>query len=175
MTDKTTTAIDVKRDAPAPASTHDLFGTLKQEIDRLFDDFAWPRFGWPARQRAAVAPAREWTSFFTVPPAADFIERDGTYEFSVDLPGLAVKDIQIRLTDGILTVRGEKSQERDEEQGDYRLRERSYGSMQRSIALPAGIDVDKVTATYENGVLKVALPKTSEARAKERTIEVKAA
>lgn len=179
MTEKSTTAVDVKRDIRPFAPAHELFGTLRQEIDRLFDDFTWPRFGWPVRHSAtaivAAEPARDWKPFFTVPPAADFVERDGGYQFTVDMPGLGVKDIQIRLTDGVLTVRGEKSQEINEEQGDYSLRERSYGSMQRSIALPSGIDADKVTATYENGVLKVALPKTSEARAKERTIEVKAA
>lgn len=176
MTDKSTPALDVKPDARPLAPAHALFGTLRQEIDRLFDDFTWPGFGRPARHRAATpAPAREWTPFFAVPPAADFIERDGAYELSVDLPGFDVKDIEVRLTDGILTVRGGKSEERKEEKGDYHLRERSYGSLQRSVALPPGIEVDKVAATYANGVLKVTLPKTSEARAKERTIEVTAA
>ena len=68
-----------------------------------------------------------------------------------------------------------KTSERSEKKEDYHLRERSYGSFQRTFSLPAGIDADKVEASFDNGVLKVRMPKTAEAREKERKIDIKAA
>lgn len=176
MTTTKQTDVAIKRDVPPPAPTRDLFGSLRQEIDRLFDDFSWPVIGIPRRPRVwSLEPMRDWMPSLSALPAMDLVEADGSYELSVELPGMTRDEIELRLSEGALTVRGEKTEEKKEDKVDYHLQERRYGSVQRSIALPAGIDADKVQARFEDGVLKVSLPKSQDARAKERKIEIKAA
>ena len=81
----------------------------------------------------------------------------------------------MKLANGILTIKGEKSSERVEDEDDYHLRERSFGSFQRSFRVPASVDADKIEAKFDKGVLKVSLPKTADAIQEERKIDVKAA
>lgn len=175
MPEDKTTEIDVKKTPasappPAPSAGGDIFTTLRTEIDRLFDDVGWSGMPWrrPLRERPSWMPA------LTGAAAMDLVERDGGYDLSVELPGLAPGDIDVRISDGMLTISGEKSEETKEEKGRYRMQERRYGTVQRSLALPAGIDAARVEARFENGVLKLTLPKTQEARAQERKIEIKA-
>lgn len=157
--------------ASAPASGRDLFGALRGEIDRLFDDFSWPMLGGRRRPLSLAG----WMPASTAVPAMDLVERNGGYELTVELPGMSAADVELRLADGMLTLRGEKSEEAEIEKGDYHLSERRFGSFQRAVALPPGIDADKVEAKFENGVLRVLLPKTPAAKASERRIDVKAA
>ena len=90
-----------------------------------------------------------------------------------ELPGIDEKDVSLALQDGVLTIRGEKKHEHDEEKEGYRMTERRYGSFQRSVRLPDTVDEDKVEASFNNGVLKVSLPKRPEAVGKQRTIPIK--
>ena len=92
-----------------------------------------------------------------------------------ELPGLTENQIEVKLANGILTIKGEKSSERVEDEDDYHLRERSFGSFQRSFRVPANVDADKIEAKFDKGVLKVSLPKTAAAIQEERKIDVKAA
>jgi len=137
------------------------FGSLHREIDRLFDDFArgFPTF------RSAELP--------TLVPSMDVTESDKEIEISAELPGLEEKDVQVNLSDNVLTIRGEKKAEKEQKEKDYHLIERSYGSFARSLELPAGIDPDSVKATIDKGVLKVTVPKPAPAIAKK--IDVKSA
>jgi HSP20 family protein len=89
-----------------------------------------------------------------------------------EVPGLDPKDIDISLSDGLLTIKGEKKQEREEKEENYHLVERSYGAFTRSIQLPKEVQSDKISASYKNGVLKVTLPKSEEAKKKEVKIRV---
>jgi HSP20 family protein len=82
------------------------------------------------------------------------------------------KDIEISLSEGVLTIRGEKKQEKEEKEEGYHLIERSYGSFTRSIRLPKDVQNDKINASFKNGVLKVVLPKSEEAKKKEIKIKV---
>jgi len=86
--------------------------------------------------------------------------------------GMDPKDIDISLSDGMLTIRGEKKQEREEKETDYHLVERSYGAFTRSIHLPKEVQRDKISASYKNGILKITLPKSEEAKKKEIKIRV---
>lgn len=158
--------------APAsPATRPSTLGMLRHEIDRLFDDFSWPDFASGGR---GLPPA--WRSLMRGgAPAMDLVERAGEYEVQVELPGLTPDEIDIRMTDGTLVISGEKTAEQKEERENYHMSERSYGSFQRAFRLPGGIAVDKVEARFENGVLKVRMPKTAEARDSERKIKVTAA
>jgi HSP20 family protein len=118
---------------------------------------------------------REWMPSLAASPAIDLIERDGGFELSVELPGLGPDDVEIRMTENTLTVKAEKSEETKDEEGEYHVSERRYGTILRSIRLPDGIDTEKVEAKFDNGVLKVSLPKSAKAKASERRIEVTAA
>ena len=120
------------------------FNLLQHEIDRVFDNF----INW--RGGSEVMP-------FT--PSMEVSETDKTIEISTELPGLEEKDVEISLANDILSIRGEKKAEREEKKKNYKLLERSYGSFERSLALPPGIDPDAVKASMNRGVLKITLPK----------------
>jgi HSP20 family protein len=162
-------------DAPPPAARQSPFGLLRHEIDRLFDDFSWPDFSLSSgRDRAMAIPPALRNVMRAGAPAMDLVERADEYEVQLELPGLTAGDIDIRMTDGTLAIKGEKTAEHVENEESYHLSERSYGAFQRAFRLPPGIAAEKVEAKFENGVLKVRLPKTEVARESERKIEVKA-
>ena len=168
--------VEVKREkaAPAPARREGWppLMSLRSEIDRLFDDFGTGFWDRPmARRFQDLLPAGEWT----VSPATELVECDGEYRITSELPGMTADDVEIKLTDGMITIRGEKTEEKKEEKEDYLVSERRYGQFQRSLPLPAGIDGDKVSARFANGILTVTLPKSAEAKQKERKIDVKVA
>jgi HSP20 family protein len=163
-----------KKQAPV-ARTPDPFLALRTEMDRLFDRFA-SGFGFPAlgRMLAAEPAWRPVWPFADGGPAVDMTENSTGYKITAELPGMAEKDIEVTVTDEMLTIKGEKRADHEEKGENLYLSERSYGSFQRSFALPRGIDREKVSASFANGVLTVTLPKTQEAQKKEKKIEVKA-
>ncbi len=152
------------------------FEALHREIDQLFDNFQ--PFGW---RRAAPSPPfdteLEWPrrSAWTFAPAMDLVEGDKSYEIQAELPGIDEKDIEVKLSNGTLTIKGEKNEQKEHRDKEYYLSERRYGSFHRSFVVPAGIDSEKIEATFSKGVLKVVLPKTAEARKQEKKIGIKAA
>ena len=112
---------------------------------------------------------------WTVAPAMDLVEKEKEYEISAELPGIDEKNVEIKVANHMLTIKGEKTEEKEEKQKDYYLSERRFGSFQRSFALPEGVDADKIEANFVKGVLTVKLPKTAEAQKAEKKITVKAA
>ena len=119
---------------------------LRREIDRLFEE----TFG---RSQAGL---NEWT------PAVDIRETGQELAFEVELPGMAQEDVEVTAENGVLTVRGEKAEERKEgDEGRYYMVERSYGSFTRSFQLPQGVDEEKIQADLEDGLLRVHIPKTA--------------
>jgi HSP20 family protein len=129
---------------------------FSREMDRLFDAF----FG------AGEAAGRRW-----VPPM-DVVEAEDHFVLKADLPGLSEEDVSIEIQDGNLTISGQRKAEHESsEKGWYRI-ERSFGSFQRSLSLPEGIDADGVTANFERGVLEVRIPKPEER--KPRRVAIKA-
>ncbi|WP_127903858.1 Hsp20/alpha crystallin family protein [Solirhodobacter olei] len=147
------------------------FDMLRREVDRLFDDFL------PSRRRTAPYSPMSWPTAAEWPlsPVVDVVEENGGFRITAELPGIDPKDIEVKVSDGLLTIRGEKTQEEKEEDADYYMCERRYGSFQRSFGLPDSVDADKTEASYANGVLTLTLPKSSKAKASQKTIEVKAA
>ncbi len=134
-------------------------GTLRREMDRLWDSF----FG---ERPLARMWEREWA------PSLDVSETKDNFVVKAEVPGIDAKDIDISLTGDVLTIRGEKKQEREEKEEDYHLLERSYGSFSRSIRLPAEVESTKIKASYKNGILRVTLPKSEKVKAKEVRIKV---
>jgi HSP20 family protein len=156
--------IPVGRNRDVARRDTDPFFSLQREIDRLFEDFGR---GFPSMPSLTRGAAREMM------PAIDVTESDGEIEITAELPGLEEKDVQINVSDNVLTIRGEKKAEKEDKQKDYHLVERSYGSFYRSLELPSGVDVDKIKADISKGVLKVTVPKPAAKQAKK--IEVKSA
>lgn len=153
--------IRIGRDRPmARRDVSDIFGWLQREIGRLFEDFAR---GWPAGDER----------FLELSPSIDVIESDKEIEITAELPGLEEKDVEVNVVDNVLTIKGEKKAEKEEKGRIYRVYERSYGAFYRSLELPAGVDVEGISATLANGVLKVTVPKAAPAQVKK--IDVKAA
>jgi HSP20 family protein len=93
---------------------------------------------------------------------------------SAELPGYSEKDIDVKYAPGVLTIKGEREQTTEEKKKDYHLSERRFGSFHRSFSIPDGIQADKVEAKFKDGVLTVTLPKTAEAKTKEKAIPVNA-
>jgi len=104
-------------------------------------------------------------------PAFDISETENELIVRAEIPGMDKKDIDIHLTDALLTIRGEKRHEKEDKKENYHRIERGCGSFSRSIGLPFDVETDKADATYKDGVLKLTLPKSE--RAKVKKIEVK--
>jgi len=139
------------------------FLSLQREIDRLFDDFT------RGFSTLSMMPAPGGKLM----PVTDVTETDKEIEISAELPGLEEKDVQINLSDNVLTIKGEKKAEKERKEKDFRMVERSYGAFERTIELPEGVNPDSIKATIAKGVLTVTVPKPAPAQAK--TIEVKPA
>jgi HSP20 family protein len=149
------------------------FENLRREVDRLFEDFTMSPFRLPFRRPAFdIEPFWSPDSWVAV-PAIDYVERDNAFEVHADLPGMDEKDIEVKLSGGVLTIKGEKHEEKEEEKPDFHLRERRFGSFVRSLRVPETVDTNKIEASFKKGVLTVMLPKTAEAQKPAKTIEVK--
>jgi HSP20 family protein len=106
-----------------------------------------------------------------VVPAFDVSETEKEYMITGEIPGMDVKDLDITLLDGILTITGEKKKETEDKEENYHRIERHYGSFQRNFRLPAKVKTDKLDATYKDGVLKLTIPKAEVTKPKK--IEIK--
>ena len=133
---------------------------MRGEMDRLWDSF----FETGAARRKAGKET--WS------PSLDVSETKSDLIVKTELPGIDPKDIDISLSEGILTIKGEKKQEKEEKESDYHVVERSYGSFTRMVRLPKDVKSDKISASYKNGILKITLPKTEETKKKEIKIKV---
>jgi HSP20 family protein len=149
------------------------FEVLRNEVERLFDDFDSDFWRRPFRQLSAIE--KTWPKTLVAVPAVDVAESEKAYEISVELPGMDQNDIEVALTNGELHIKGEKKEETKEEKKDYYVSERRYGAFERYFTLPDSVDGDRIDANFKNGVLKVTLPKTVEAQKPAKKIEVKGA
>ena len=105
----------------------------------------------------------------------DISETDKAIEITAELPGLEKKDVELNVAENVLTIRGEKKNEREEKNKDYHLVERSYGSFSRSVELPSGVKLDDISAEIGNGVLKVTVQKPAPKQVKQLEIKTAAA
>jgi len=110
---------------------------------------------------------RSWT------PAVDVFEKDDKFVVKAELPGMKEEDIDVSVVGDALTIRGEKVAETEVDEEDYYRSECSYGSFIRSLPLPSNVNADKITATYEGGVLEISLPKVAEIKPKKVRVSAK--
>ena len=122
------------------------YARLQDEVSRLFDTRSTETFGWT--------------------PAVDVYEDTEGVTFKFDLPEVEGKDVDVRLEEGTLTIRGERKLEREDKREGYHRIERAYGTFARSFTLPPTLDAGKVTAEHKNGVLRIFVPKRAEAKPK---------
>jgi HSP20 family protein len=149
---------------PAPRY-FDPLSAMRTEMDRVFDSFFGRSLGgFPSLPRAG------WGEMLA--PSIDLREAEKEFVVEAELPGLDEKDVSVTLSNGVLTIKGEKKSEREEKKENYHLMERNYGSFHRSFQLGDAVDPDKVSATFEKGVLKVTLAKRAEAAKAEKKIPI---
>jgi HSP20 family protein len=151
-------AMDLWRPRGLARRGADPFRGFDDLVSRMFDDWLSPR---------VPGETRGWS------PAVDMIDKKDEIVLRADVPGLDQKDIHVSVENGMLTIRGDRHQEREAKEEDYYCCERWAGSFSRTMALPSGIDPDKIKATFKNGVLEVHVPKSAQAVGK--SIEIQAA
>jgi HSP20 family protein len=149
------------RKSDVAVSDNDPFTALRREMDRLFDSFGRD-VGWPTAGTAALAPS------------IDVSETDSELKIDADLPGVDEKDVDVAISDNVLTIKGEKRAEKEDKKKDFHLVERSYGSFSRSLTLPFAVDPGNAKPTFKNGVLSISLPKPPEIKAKAKKIAINA-
>jgi len=129
---------------------------------------------WPlAAQRRPLGMDSRGLAGWLPYPAVDVTETDDAFEIIAELPGMDEKSVDVTLANGVLTIQGEKTSEREESKKEYYLSERSFGSFKRCFLLPEGVDTAKIEAIFKNGALNITLPKTAEAKQGQKKIIVK--
>jgi HSP20 family protein len=138
-----------------------------QEFENLIDRYSKNGGSNLARHFGADTSFADWS------PSVDIEEEDDKYLIKADLPGVDKKDIDVKLENGVLSIRGEKQTEKETGKGTKRHRtERFHGSFARSFTLPQSVKADKVDANYKDGVLSLVIPKAEEAKPKSIDIKV---
>lgn len=133
--------------------------TLREAMDRLFDD-------------AFTRPLSVRDGWSLASPAIDMYQTDNEVVVRASIPGIKADEVQINVTGDVLTLKGEVKQEEERKDRAWHIREQSFGSFERSVALPTSVKSDQAEAVFENGILTVTLPKADEV--KPRTINIKA-
>lgn len=139
----------------------------EREMEHIFEDF----FGGSLRP---LRDERWWPGKILGirEPAVDLYEEKDEIVAKAELPGMTKDDIQVNITDNLLTIKGEKKKEEEVKEKDYYRSERSYGAFARRVALPTEVNVEKISASFKNGVLEIHLPKSEEAKKKEIKVKV---
>ena len=130
------------------------------DMDTMIHSFFNTDWNFPVRD------TRNWS------PAVDVKETDKSFVLTADIPGLTKKDIKVNVANGKLSISGERTYETDQENDNYHYRERRFGTFDRSFKLPDTVDEEKISASFKNGILIVALPKHANILPKEREIKV---
>jgi HSP20 family protein len=159
---KDTTKLQVKREENACKRTgalkaRGLLQTLRRGIDQFLEDFELDFR--PSSRRSVFDVERRQDRTWDATPAVDILEKDTAYEVTADLPGLQKKNIEVTVVNGNLIIKGEKQDQKEEKKADYYLRERLFGSFERSFRIPEDVDTDKIEASFKKEVLTVILPK----------------
>lgn len=152
-----------RRSVPVRREEDNPFYSLQRSINQVFDNFLFEGF--------SRSPFSLYASFS---PRLDASETDKEFCITAELPGIDENDVEVSVNDSLLTLRGEKKDEKQDNRRDYYRVERSYGMFERTIPLPEGVDSSKVEASFKKGVLTVTLPKSAEYQKERKRIPIKA-
>ncbi|WP_404298179.1 Hsp20/alpha crystallin family protein [Halomonas sp.] len=166
-TSKDTENVPVSTGKSAPQTESRTMSPFR-EFDRLLDTF-FDRGGMPSRWEHPLW--QRFAAFEKGVPKVDVIDRDAEVVVRAEVPGFDREELDVSVTDGTVTIKGDHLEEAKEEEGEYFHSEISRGSFSRTVALPDEIDADKAAASFKNGVLELTLPKHK--KANRRKIEVK--
>jgi HSP20 family protein len=150
-----------RKRVPVKYSRGNPFSMFHMNMDRMFEDF-FSGFD--------LEPFE--SNYRSFRPDIEVTENDKEIKVSAELPGMEKKDIDVSLTNGILTISGDKKDEQEEKGKDYFMKERTYGSFKRLIPLHAEIEADKIDAHFKKGVLTIKIPKSGKVKEKKRTVKV---
>src|SRR5215470_16134373 len=164
ITTKQSATPDQKADRPAEWRP---FEGLRREVDRLFEDFQLGTWRSPFGRGAFDVQPFWRGDLWSRAPAVDIVDKENAYELSAELPGMDENNIDVKFSDGTLTIRGEKRDEREEKKKNFHLAERRYGSFQRSFSVTERVPPARREAKFKNGLLTVTLPKSLQARKNE--------
>ena len=139
-------------------------GDLHREVDRVFENF-WSGFSVPSL-------LRENGGGIALDVRVDASEDDKAFHVTAELPGLSEKDVEVTFADNMLTISGEKKEEKEVKEENYHRRERSFGSFRRSFTLPVEVDEAKIAANFKDGVMTIDLPKSKTAQKKAKKITI---
>ena len=158
--------------APVPSERPDgilsRFTALRDEMDQLFDSMT-RGFGFPEFRMPTIELARHTGM---VEARFEVAESDQTMEVTAELPGLDADEIEVTLSEGVLTVKGEKRDSREQKGKDYYVSERLYGSFSRAFRVPDSIDEGRIAASFDKGVLSITLPKQTGAKRRPKSIQI---
>lgn len=136
---------------------------LQSEFEKImssFNSFMEPQFSTKALEN------------LTIQPSIDLVEDKENFKIEVEMPGVGEEDIKVSISDGMLTIKGEKSTSKQDKSKNYLMREIGYGYYERSIALPDSVDIDKAKASFKKGMLWVSIPKKTESVQRSRDLRV---
>lgn len=134
--------------------------SVPQDVDRLFEEF----FG------SFPMELNGWSGIWS--PTVDVSEDSDNIYFTIEIPGMSKEDLKVTMQDNLLTIRGEKKMEMERKEANLHRVERSYGSFVRSFSVPSGVVADRIKAQYQDGLLKITLPKAEQVKPKEIPIAV---
>jgi HSP20 family protein len=153
----------IRRNPNLPNFSNSGIGDFQDEFNRLFNRFFGEGGELPTRGEQGELPYRTWA------PSVDISEDQNNYFVNAELPGVKKEDVNVYVENERLFIEGERKHESEEgsDGKDYHRVERFYGKFQRSFRLPKAVDPNKIEANFEDGILKVAIPKTEEAKPKQ--------
>lgn len=147
---------ELERPAPETANPFQMMRRFTKDMERLFEDFHG--FSFPNFFRTDFAPFRMEFDKVGWVPEIEVLENNGQFMVRADLPGLTKDDVKVEITDEMLTLAGERKEEKEEKLEGFYRSERSYGSFYRQIPLPEGAKTENAAATFRNGVLEITMP-----------------
>jgi len=152
--------VQVRRNNDALSDLHSRMNSL---FDCFLDDF----------DNASWLPSRLSEKFSKLSPKIEVSETDDALEVSAELPGMEAEDLDVSIDGNLLTIKGEKNEEKEDKEKNFHVMERCYGSFSRTLNIPAqSLDMDHVESKFKKGVLHLKLPKTEDAKSKRRKIEI---
>jgi HSP20 family protein len=141
----------------------DLHSRMNSLFDSFFDDF----------DNASWLPSKLSEKFSDLTPKIEVSETEDAFEVNAELPGMDADDLDVSIDGNILTIKGEKKEEREDKKKNFHIMERRYGSFSRSLYIPVeNLDLDKIESKFKKGVLKLKMAKTAEAKSQKRKIEI---